>query len=250
MEKELRVRYLYNCGVMLSYGDTSILIDTLFEKNNGFDEMPEMCETAIFEKRAPFENVSGLLFTHCHADHYSVASVERYCRMYPETVILSPETLEERREEMPKGAPRKEIRCGDFAISCIETGHIPTGKDEGPHYIYVICAGGRQIVLSGDMDPVKLPEVAEAYGSSADMFFINPAMLLYEMKNGETTLLKRVKNLYVYHLASEAGDRLGYRRMTLGSLGRIRRHLGDITLLLENGEEWALDPKKGGVEEL
>lgn len=226
----VHLTYLYNCGVLLSCGEDRILIDGLFGKeNNFFDILPDEYEQALLSGKAPFEDITALLFTHCHGDHYSRRLVDQYMQAFPQVQVISPETV----LTGDSGA----ISCGSLKIEYSETGHIPTGRDEGRHYVFGIAAGGRNLVFTGDMDPAKLEDIIQRHGVDADAFFINPAMLLYEMKAPDKTLLQNIENLYVYHLPSEARDLYGYRKATFSSLNRIRTHLGGIKLLPDNMQD-------------
>lgn len=226
-ETVMKWTYLYNCGIVITYRETILLIDGIFEKDNEyFDKMPDPFEQALFYGETPFEKIDALLFTHCHADHYSRTMVERYTAAFPATQVISPETI--LMDEQGR------IICGDFEITYIETGHIPTGIREGKHYVFEICAGEKRMVLTGDMDPEKLADIIRRFGTDADVFLVNPALLLYEMKRPEETLLRRIKNLYVYHIPSEARDVYGYRKAALSIMSRVEQHLGKVTLLLDN----------------
>lgn len=219
----MELLYLYNCAVLISCENSSILVDGLFN-NNCFDEMPDECKTDILMKRPPFNNVTALLFTHCHADHFDALMQETYTKYYPETLVLSPNTIGKDKNG--------KIECGEFQIAFLETGHIQTGMEEGKHFVFQITIEGKKIVFTGDMHPDKLDEVIDSFGSDADAFFINPALLLYEMKCPENTALAEINNIYVYHIPSEEKDDFLYRKATININKKVKETLGDVKLLI------------------
>lgn len=221
----MKLLYLYNCAVLISYENSSILVDGLFDNNNLFDEMPKECKSNVLKRKPPFNNITALLFTHCHADHFNKQMQETYRKSYPETLVLSPSTIGENKKGI--------IRCGDFQIAYLETGHIHTGMKEGKHFVYQIAVADKKFVFTGDMHPDRLDEVIKCFGCDVDAFFINPALLLYEMKCPEKTALAEINNIYIYHIPSEERDNFYYRKATINISKKVKRILGDVKLLTE-----------------
>ncbi len=230
MGEEIKILYLYNSALLISYGSESILIDGVFEEENIFDKMPDGYEEDLLNRHAPFDNVIALMFTHCHPDHYNDRVVESFRMKYPDIPVISPVKVNGEYMHSPSG----KFAIGPFEISYFDTEHIYVGQEKCPHYVYKVCVGKKEIVVSGDMNPDKLDEIVSRYGNDADAFFINPALLMYEMRMPENTLLKGIRNLYIYHIPTEMNDDYGYRKATLSLNKKINDHLGNVVVLMDN----------------
>lgn len=230
MGEEIKILYLYNSALLISYGGEAILIDGVFEERNIFDKMPNGYEESLLNRQTPFNNVIALMFTHCHPDHYNDRVVEEFRRKFPDIPTISPIKVNGECIHSPSG----KFVIGPFEISYFDTEHIYVGPEKCPHYVYKVCVDKKEIVVSGDMNPDKLEEIINRYGIDADAFFINPALLMYEMKNPETTSLKEITNLYIYHIPSEMNDDYGYRKAILSLNKKINTHLGNAVVLMDN----------------
>lgn len=230
MHKKVKMLYLYNSGIMISYRNEAILIDGLFNDDNPFDRMPYECREDLLNKNGIFKNLKCLLFTHCHKDHYDEKGIEDFISKHKDTIIVTPEKVNNELLRSSSGC----FKVGGFEISFVETGHIGPGFETCRHYVYKICVGEKKIIVTGDMDTLNLNTVLERFGTDTSVFLINPAMLMYEMKTPETTLLNEVSNLYIYHIPSEGKDELGYRMMTKGIFNKVKKLLGDVKILDEN----------------
>ena len=230
MFTELKVLYLYNSGVLLSYGEDSILIDGVFDNRNIFDKMPPGYRETLLRKDIPFEHVNGLLFTHCHDDHYDGETVELLADKHGDIDIIAPIGAWNNKLKGECG----ELTIGMFKVEYLKTRHIFVGPLTCDNYVYKITAGDRSVIITGDTDPESLGKIIDAFGYDADVFLINAATFLYEMKRPEDTLLKQVKNLHIYHLPNEENDDYGYRRATVSIISKAEKYLSNTKDLLDN----------------
>lgn len=230
MLAELKVLYLYNAGILLSYGNDSILIDGVFDDRNIFDKMPLGYRETLLRKEMPFENVKGLLFTHCHDDHYDAETVKKFTDKYADAEIVAPRLGMDKKlaEECGK------FSVGVFDIEYLKTRHIFVGELTCDNYVYKVSIGNKTVIVTGDTDPESIEKITNVFRKDTDAFFINAATFLYEMKHPETTSLGQVKNLYVYHLPSEGNDDYGYRKATVSIMEKAKRVINNIEFLLEN----------------
>lgn len=126
------------------------------------------------------------------------------------------------------------LQLGAFDIEYLKARHIYVGSLTCDNYVYKVTAGNRSVVITGDTDPESLGRITDVFGCDSDVFLINAAIFLYEMKRAETTILKSIKNLYVYHLTAEDNDDYGYRKATVSIMGKARQYLSNTKYLLDN----------------
>lgn len=230
MGTKLKILYLYNSGVLLSYGEESILIDGVFNANNIFDKMPPGYKETFLRREIPFDHVDVLLFTHCHDDHYDEDTVKEFAKRYVKAHIVAPT---KGRGFLLRGEKGR-FKLGAFDIEYLKARHIYVGSLTCDNYVYKVTAGNRSVVITGDTDPESLGRITDVFGCDSDVFLINAATFLYEMKRAETTILKSIKNLYVYHLTAEDNDDYGYRKATVSIMGKARQYLSNTKYLLDN----------------
>ena len=71
-EKELRIKYIGNMGVLVSSGDSKILIDALHQDNPwGYGEPTEETVNNIINHKNEFADVDLFFATHNHIDHFN-----------------------------------------------------------------------------------------------------------------------------------------------------------------------------------
>jgi len=90
-EEPLVLTYIANTGVLVSSGETKVLLDALFDKPNQEYRAPapEVLEK-IMQGAAPFDGVDLVLVTHNHPDHFDATLAVRYLEARPEPVLLVP----------------------------------------------------------------------------------------------------------------------------------------------------------------
>jgi L-ascorbate metabolism protein UlaG (beta-lactamase superfamily) len=90
-QKPLVLTYVANMGVLVSSGDSKVLIDGLFDKTHPSSRAPapETIES-IMKGEPPFEDVDLVLVTHNHPDHFDAALAVRYLETRPEPILVAP----------------------------------------------------------------------------------------------------------------------------------------------------------------
>lgn len=230
MKNTMRVLYLYNSGLLLTYDKEAVLIDGVFGEGNAFDKMPSEYKDALFKKKAPFNSIKMLLFTHCHNDHYDENTAVMFSDRYQDVEIVAPTNGRDNRIPSKYG----KFIVGSFEIEYLKTRHIDVGPLTCDNYVYKITAGDRTVVITGDSEPDSIKEIISRFGCDADVFLINAAAFLQEMKDLDNTHLRVISNLYVYHLPSTLNDKYGYRKAILRKMNKAKLHFENIEYLLEN----------------
>lgn len=197
------VYYVANAGIYLTDGTSGILVDGLFDIHEGFDSLPAAIETAILEKQAPFTNISDLIFTHTHEDHYSPVKVSMFQSRYPQTKISLPEN------------PIAHFSA--YTLDTIPARHLLDKGKQVPHRALFLQYGGKNFFFSGDADPVFLnktlsPQLRTYFQGNIDIAFINPFFLsLTPGRKFLDTLAPH--QTFVYHMPLQAEDTLRYHEI-------------------------------------
>lgn len=162
----LVLTHIANMGVMVTCGDTKILIDALFDDPNPDYRAPsrEVMEK-IMKSQAPFEGVVLALVTHNHTDHFAAGVAVRFLEASTGAVLVAPpDAIAEMQRAAGSGwakiAPRaiplniklngKETRSlAGVSVTAFRTLH--SGRREPPiNFMYLIDVGGRRIFHEGD----------------------------------------------------------------------------------------------------
>ena len=86
-----RIQYLANEGVMVTHGQTKVLIDPLFNNSYGrYQLVPEDVRAAMFAGETPFEQVNAAFVSHFHGDHFSAEDMLRLLRAQPGMRLYAP----------------------------------------------------------------------------------------------------------------------------------------------------------------
>lgn len=132
-EKEIKIKFIGNCGLYLSDGKSNLYIDFPY-KSGAYNymkydskEIENIKENSIF------------LFTHKHADHYSKKLLKKIKSKHKGMVFGSWNT---------NRFNKLNNSIDNFNIESIKTKHRFTFK----HYSYLITWHGKKIYLSGDTE--------------------------------------------------------------------------------------------------
>lgn len=210
------VFYLANAGIYLTYENTGILVDGLFDFHEGFDPLPKPIETAIMEKQSPFDHLTALVFTHTHADHYSADKVSAFLKHYPDTDIIFPDS-------------------GSFrGLSQIPARHLLDKGKTVPHTAIFLRYADQNFFFSGDSDPVYLnrnipQEIMTDFRTQIDMAFVNP--FFFSLTPGRKFLDNLdPKQIFVYHMPLQVPDFLRYHEILERGINKYSgKHVQPLT---------------------
>lgn len=211
------VYYLANAGIYLTDKNTGILIDGLFDHYDGFDSLPESIETAIMKKQPPFRQITTLLFTHTHIDHYSSGKVSAFLKRYPGTGCILP--------EQDVSVSRTAVFHPDFfpadspaaVLTQISARHLLDKGKIVPHTALFLNYAGQIFFFSGDSDPVYLnrntsQEILSAFHGQVNMAFVNP--FFFSLTSGRKFLeTLEPERIFVYHMPLHVFDSLRYHEI-------------------------------------
>lgn len=84
--------YVANEAVLITQGDQKVLFDPFFHQAFGtYQLVPDDIKKAIFSGSAPFDNLSAIVISHAHADHFAADDVLTYLQQYPATQLVAPQ---------------------------------------------------------------------------------------------------------------------------------------------------------------
>lgn len=90
-QEPLVFTYISNEGILVSSGNSKVLIDALFDKPNKEYRAPSPdVLDKIMKGEAPYDGVDLLLVTHNHPDHFDAPLAARYMATFPGSVLLAP----------------------------------------------------------------------------------------------------------------------------------------------------------------
>lgn len=164
--------YLGNEAVMISDGDTKILLDPLFPNGFGvYQQVPDDMRADIMTATAPYDNIDAIFVSHMHPDHFSVEEVILYLERHTETRLYAPEQAVEwmREETDPTSAIFDRVTgialerldapvAFDMDQIKVDAVRIPhagwPGRADISNLVYrITLSGGATVMHMGDADP-------------------------------------------------------------------------------------------------
>jgi L-ascorbate metabolism protein UlaG (beta-lactamase superfamily) len=140
----IRVIPTVNAGFLISDGDTTFLVDSIFDMNDEWISGPdEVLLSDMLAGRPPFSNLSAVLTTHLHPDH---GSPELFRRLADKTIpLVMPDTATRRSDLKALQNPLILIRGTNSGRSSVtEFGNarvvaLPSAHDGGAYYQIEHC---------------------------------------------------------------------------------------------------------------
>lgn len=86
------ITYVANEAVLITHGDKKVLFDPFFHQVFGtYQLVPEETKKAIFGAAPPFDNLTAIVISHAHGDHFAADEVLKYMLRYPTVQLIAPE---------------------------------------------------------------------------------------------------------------------------------------------------------------
>lgn len=180
--REIKVRFIGNCGLYMTDGQTNFYID--FPYKSGAHNYMEYDASEIDSIKSD----SYFIFTHRHSDHYSEKILKKLDgKKYDPWNI---EELEKLGETIP-----------DFEIKAFKTNHKVFGISF-KHYSYLINWHGKKIYISGDT------ESSDTFALQTDIdWTFAPVWLITDMN--EKGISHEITKMYaIYHIGPN--DKITY----------------------------------------
>lgn len=84
--------YIANEAVLITNDDKKVLFDPFFHQSFGIYQLvPEDIKQAIFDAIPPYDDITAIVISHAHGDHFAADDVLRYLQNYPNTQFIAPQ---------------------------------------------------------------------------------------------------------------------------------------------------------------
>lgn len=224
-----------NSGLYIRSGGSGILIDGIHRgKGIGFSDMPPELMEDMFQARGLFAELSGLLFTHRHHDHFDRELLCRFLSVrgnplpaiYGTCLELSNVVCKD-----PPGEPAS-FDMGNAAVTAVRTVHDGEIYKNDPHRSFLIHIGGESFFIGGDAAPDNgcADVIKDASQSGVTAAFIN----VYQARSPEARdFLRRLRpeRLFLYHLPFPEDDMYGHLMMAKWALRNFPEDLPELEVL-------------------
>ncbi len=219
--KELQICLICNCGLLISHGSSTVLIDAPNAPHRKFRVMDEDSLTRFQNAQEEFSDLRGLVFTHTHPDHCDVSIAREFLRKHPRCTSFIPSY------DVPDSG---KIFVGDIQIEYGYLPHMNVPEGMTKHYVFLISCEGKTIYITADAsgDPRLHEEFLR--GRNIDTALWNPYYLdIPEMRAWIASL--GIPYNYIYHIPDDVADESGVRRKAERLVAQYGKDLRNCMLL-------------------
>ena len=159
----LQVRYVANAGVMLTLDGQKVLIDAPIR--DGIEPYATSApdeRTRLENATAPYDNVSAILVTHWHEDHFDPEAIAAHLRHDAQTILVSSREVVERVRKIASDLPNARfagitpspgqsqlVAVGKLKVHVLRARHNPTRRWPEEHVAFVV-QGSQTVIHTGD----------------------------------------------------------------------------------------------------
>lgn len=222
----IAVRYLANEGVLVTAGNTGVLIDALMA--DGLPDYPVVASPtrdSLEGALGRFAQVNLVLITHVHRDHFNAQAVAAHLRANPEAVVVGSSQVADSLRLLAGWTDRGRVRVapatpgsmttirhGDITVTAHGIPHPPSRNQPVEHLVWVIEHGGRRVMHLGDSSPTPA-ELAAAAGNGVELL-LAPFWVLGGLEGLERIAATRASRVAAFHFARNARPFVGSREIT------------------------------------
>lgn len=214
----IKITLSANAGVCLQFMTARIWVDVLHDQPVlGFSSVTnEMFDLLINSKT--FEKPDGIITTHCHPDHFSRKYYQEIKKMWPETIMLTPERLFDQ-SKVIKGE-EESLLINDVFIQFVRLPHEKNENETIDHYGLLLSEQGYTVLIPADcsIDKTAMSKIVKGR-------HINLALLPFPwvtLRKGREIINSIINpdRAIIYHLPFDEDDIYGYVPATKKSLER------------------------------
>jgi ankyrin repeat protein len=220
------IRYIGTDGFLIQAGGRSVLVDGLVQNPWGYTNTPERALALMKARKAPFERLDLLLFSHAHRDHFEPRMALDVLAAHKEAVLVGDGLVErDLREAGPAevaalGPRLKVMGLGVGQRTSLAVNGIPLiilgvdHADREPAYLtlgYIMDLGPFRIYHQGDLYPdANLAFLASIPWEEMriDIAFFDPFFL--QNAAGRKLLVERIRPSAVILMHMRDGEGEGY----------------------------------------
>lgn len=238
------IRYIGTDGFLIQAGSKSVLVDGLVRNPWGYTNTPERALALMKARKAPFEWLDLLLFSHAHRDHFEPRMALDVLAAHAEAALVGDGLVErELRETGPEEAktlgPRIKVPgIGIGGRTSLAVNGIPltvlgvNHADREPAYLtlgYIMDLGPFRIYHQGDLYPdANLGFLASIPWEEMkiDIAFFDPFFLQNEA--GRKLVVERIRPSAVILMHMRDGESAGYFGQLKGSVPQVLYYRGPM----------------------
>lgn len=203
--------YLGNEGVLVSTDAGKVLFDPFFHNNYGsYQLVPADIREAIFAGEAPYDDITAIVISHAHGDHFSAEDSLSYLQRNAMTKLVAPKqaidlvmnlegsdaiTSQLIAVELKVGDKPKRHVLGEIEVESVRIPHAgwPARKDVSNLVHRVSFGGNVSVIHMGDADPNDIhfkPYKHHWDGSKSNLAF--PPYWFFTSEQGQMILSDRI----------------------------------------------------------
>lgn len=216
MAYTVRFAFSANCGMSVMFPGAKLLIDAFPKKKNIWSVVdPQMWEK--LKTDADFMDPDMICYTHLDPDHYSYAYTLEAGRLWPDAVLALPG--DDFSDSICLCKDLYKSRAGSADICFVRTPH--TGKCDIDHYSIVMEAGGKKVLIGGDVT-LPTPEFVRFLKEENADILVLPFPWCTGIE-ARRVILEEIKphHLMLVHIPFPAEDKYSYRHMVEVGIGRM-----------------------------
>ena len=266
MRTDTFVRYMANAGFLLARGGRAVGIDVFAADSQGlYKDTPRQIRDELFAGIRAGE-ISALLFTHEHGDHFCAEDTALACSLNPSLQVFGSKKI--CRILADRGTDRKQLHeltdSGDppeCLVSLLRRSfkdenaslRILPAVHEGAHYAdiqnlcFLLFVGGDYIVFAGDaaLGDTLFQDIA-AWSEEIDWLFIPfPAVGIGSSRRAMMNAFKTVRHVFACHLPRPERDAQQWTMHTEMALQTLhsdqKRKFPDVIMPKQLGDWYRLD---------
>jgi L-ascorbate metabolism protein UlaG (beta-lactamase superfamily) len=98
-----KATYLGNEAILVEHANRKVLFDPFFNEGfNIYQMVPDEIRSALFEGKAPYDNIDAVFISHAHADHFSATDLMKFMLAFPGTKVIAPSQAANQIKELSK----------------------------------------------------------------------------------------------------------------------------------------------------
>ena len=256
-QREIKVTYIANAGVLITSGQTKIFIDALHsEKTPVFSTLSEPLLSQIVAGEGPFKDVDYLLVTHNHLDHFGVQATSNYLRNNKVKALVVPHDVAEIiRNKMPgeqKNATETIVMQSSYGeivqlirdelrIKYFRTVHQGEQFTNVQNYGILLKIAGYTILHLGDggYEPESLEKMLQ--GETIDCALLNFPFITLPLGRRIITGVIKPRKIITLHLPTTADDQFNYRKVTAKTISKYEEQLPKVVAFWDPLQEEVLE---------
>ncbi len=210
---------LCNAGIAVEYQNEILLVDVLNASNPPFAGISDVIWQQILKRKAPFDKVCGVYFTHIHPDHCDLGKVLQYRNQWPDIPCWLPDG----------SAENGDLCMGPFSIEYSSVYHAPMDEPLPKHVVSWIKAGEKRIYIAADAALPPEPHMTFLNKRTADAAFWNS---MYLSRPETRALLNQTSpRNYIYHMPESDPDGFGIWKKCKNNLLRYPEELRTVRVI-------------------